>query len=49
MCVAALALLDRLDLVELDLKAAWVSERQLPDGGLNGLPEKLEDVSRPRC
>jgi len=23
----------------------WLSERQLPNGGLNGRPEKLEDVS----
>lgn len=22
----------------------WLSERQLPNGGLNGRPEKLEDV-----
>lgn len=44
-CVAALALLDRLDLVDRDLTGAWLSERQLPNGGLNGRPEKLEDVS----
>ena len=47
--MAALALLDRLDLVDRDLTGAWLSERQLPNGGLNGRPEKLEDVSRPRC
>ena len=23
----------------------WLSERQLPNGGLNGRPQKLEDVS----
>ena len=45
MCVAALALLNRLDLVDRDLTGAWLSERQLPNGGLNGRPEKLEDVS----
>jgi hypothetical protein len=25
--------------------AWWLAERQLPNGGLNGRPEKLEDVS----
>lgn len=45
-CVAALALLDRLDVVDRDLLGAWLSERQLPNGGLNGRPEKLEDVSQ---
>lgn len=35
----------RLDLVDKDLVGAWLSERQLPNGGLNGRPEKLEDVS----
>lgn len=44
-CVAALAVVDRLDLVVNDTKlAAWLSERQLPLGGFNGRPEKLEDV-----
>jgi geranylgeranyl transferase type-2 subunit beta len=45
-CVAALAILDRLDVVDVDSLAWWLSERQLPSGGLNGRPEKLEDVSR---
>jgi hypothetical protein len=45
-CVAALAILDRLDLVDTPTLAWWISERQLPNGGLNGRPEKLEDVSR---
>ena len=45
-CVAALAILDRLDVVDVDTLAWWLSERQLPSGGLNGRPEKLEDVSR---
>lgn len=45
-CVAALAILGRLDLVDVDTLAWWLSERQLPNGGLNGRPEKLEDVSR---
>lgn len=44
-CVAALAILDRLDVVDIDTLAWWLSERQLPSGGLNGRPEKLEDVS----
>jgi len=43
-CVAALAILDRLDVVDVDTLAWWLSERQLPSGGLNGRPEKLEDV-----
>lgn len=46
-CVAALAILDRLDLVDVGTLAWWLSERQLPNGGLNGRPEKLEDVSSP--
>ena len=45
-CVAALALLDRLDEVDRDQLGSWLSERQLPNGGLNGRPEKLEDVSQ---
>ena len=48
-CVAALALLDRLDLVDKSLLGWWLSERQLPNGGLNGRPEKLEDVSLQLC
>jgi geranylgeranyl transferase type-2 subunit beta len=44
-CVAALAILDRLDVVDFDTLAWWLCERQLPNGGLNGRPEKLEDVS----
>lgn len=43
-CVGALALTKRLDLADLDRLGAWLSERQLPNGGLNGRPEKLEDV-----
>jgi len=44
-CVAALAILDRLDVVDVDTLGWWLAERQLPSGGLNGRPEKLEDVS----
>ena len=43
-CVAALAILDRLDEVDQDTLGWWLAERQLPNGGLNGRPEKLEDV-----
>ena len=43
-CVAALAIAGRLDLVDKERLGAWLSERQLPNGGLNGRPEKLEDV-----
>lgn len=43
-CVGALAMLDRLDLVDADTLCWWLCERQLPNGGLNGRPEKLEDV-----
>ena len=43
--MAALAILDRLDVVNVDSLAWWLSERQLPSGKLNGRPEKLEDVS----
>ena len=44
MCTAALAILDRLDVIDEDTLAWWLAERQLPNGGLNGRPEKLEDV-----
>ena len=44
-CVAALALADRLDIVDRKALGWWISERQLPSGGLNGRPEKLADVS----
>ena len=43
-CVGALAIARRLDLVDVDRLGAWLSERQLENGGLNGRPEKLEDV-----
>jgi geranylgeranyl transferase type-2 subunit beta len=43
-CVAALAIAGRLDLVDKDKLGGWLSERQLQSGGLNGRPEKLEDV-----
>lgn len=43
-CVGALSIAGRLDLVDRDRLAAWLSDRQLSNGGLNGRPEKLEDV-----
>lgn len=43
-CVGSLALTDRLDLVDIDQLAQWLSQRQLPSGGLNGRPEKLPDL-----
>ena len=47
-CLAALAILDAVeDEVDADNLGWWLAERQLPNGGLNGRPEKLEDVSRP--
>lgn len=44
-CLGALAILDRLEDVDAETLAWWLAERQLPNGGLNGRPEKLEDVS----
>lgn len=43
-CVCALSILNRLDLIDTDLLSWWLCERQLPEGGLNGRPEKLPDV-----
>ncbi|KAI9674429.1 MAG: hypothetical protein M1817_001767 [Caeruleum heppii] len=43
-CVGALAIAGRLDLVDREKLGRWLSERQLENGGLNGRPEKLEDV-----
>lgn len=43
-CVGALAILDRLDEVDHQTLGWWLAERQLPNGGLNGRPEKKEDV-----
>lgn len=43
-CVAALSIAGRLDLVNTERLTAWLSERQLENGGLNGRPEKKEDV-----
>ncbi|KAJ9626258.1 Rab geranylgeranyltransferase [Taxawa tesnikishii (nom. ined.)] len=43
-CVGALSIAGRLDLVDVDRLGGWLSERQLSNGGLNGRPQKLEDV-----
>jgi len=43
-CVGALAILDRLDEADHQTLGWWLAERQLPNGGLNGRPEKKEDV-----
>ena len=44
-CVGALAITKSLHILESEDKLAWwLAERQLPNGGLNGRPEKLEDV-----
>ncbi|KAI0044404.1 rab geranylgeranyltransferase [Auriscalpium vulgare] len=43
-CTAALAILDRLDVVDVPSLGWWLAERQMASGGLNGRPEKLEDV-----
>ena len=43
-CVGALTIAGRLDLVNQERLGAWLSERQLKNGGLNGRPEKTEDV-----
>jgi Prenyltransferase and squalene oxidase repeat len=44
-CLGALAILNRIEEVDAETLAWWLAERQLPNGGLNGRPEKLEDVS----
>jgi len=43
-CVAALAILDRLDLIDDGVLGWWLCERQTQGGGLNGRPEKKPDV-----
>ncbi|KAJ3894137.1 rab geranylgeranyltransferase [Lentinula edodes] len=44
-CCAALTILDRLDEIDTPTLSWWLAERQLPNGGLNGRPEKLEDAT----
>jgi len=43
-CLAALSIAGRIDVVDADKLGRWLSERQVEGGGLNGRPEKLEDV-----
>lgn len=43
-CVGSLAIANRLDLIDTNQLSWWLSERQLPSGGLNGRPEKLPDL-----
>jgi len=43
-CLAALSIADRIDVVNKDKLGRWLSERQVDGGGLNGRPEKDEDV-----
>lgn len=43
-CVGALSILESLDVLDVDLLAWWLSERQCDSGGLNGRPEKQADV-----
>ena len=43
-CVAALDIAGALDTVDAELLCWWLAERQTPSGGLNGRPEKLQDV-----
>lgn len=51
--MAGLAILGQLDILDdeihstRDRLAWWLCERQLDCGGLNGRPEKKEDVSHP--
>ncbi|KAJ3219048.1 Geranylgeranyl transferase type-2 subunit beta 1 [Clydaea vesicula] len=42
--VGSLVILNGLDYIDCDKLGWWLSERQLPIGGLNGRPEKLQDV-----
>ncbi|CAG99249.1 Rab geranylgeranyltransferase BET2 [Kluyveromyces lactis] len=46
-CIAALAIVGKLDSLtpaQQENIAVWLSERQVPEGGLNGRPSKLPDV-----
>ncbi|XP_054271296.1 geranylgeranyl transferase type-2 subunit beta-like [Macrosteles quadrilineatus] len=42
--VGFLSITGKLESIDGDLLGWWLSERQLPSGGLNGRPEKLPDV-----
>ncbi|KAG9231536.1 terpenoid cyclases/protein prenyltransferase alpha-alpha toroid [Amylocarpus encephaloides] len=43
-CLGALSIANRMDTVNVDKLGRWLSERQVEAGGLNGRPEKQEDV-----
>lgn len=43
-CVGALAIAQRLHLIDANQLGWWLAERQMPSGGLNGRPEKLPDL-----
>ncbi|KIZ06742.1 protein geranylgeranyltransferase typeII [Monoraphidium neglectum] len=43
-CIGALSLAGALDRCDTDLVSWWLAERQTRGGGLNGRPEKLQDV-----
>ncbi|XP_023236076.1 geranylgeranyl transferase type-2 subunit beta-like isoform X3 [Centruroides sculpturatus] len=43
-CLGTLSILGHLHQVNSNLLGWWLSERQLPSGGLNGRPEKIPDV-----
>lgn len=43
-CVGALSLANALHRIDGELLGWWLCERQLPCGGFNGRPDKLEDV-----
>ena len=43
-CVGALSILSALHRIDVDRLGGWLSERQVDCGGLNGRPQKLEDV-----
>ncbi|RLV84892.1 Geranylgeranyl transferase type-2 subunit beta [Meyerozyma sp. JA9] len=42
-CLATLAITKQLDRIKPEKTAAWLSDRQVEGGGLNGRPEKLPD------
>ncbi|KAL3990338.1 Geranylgeranyl transferase type-2 subunit beta [Acanthocheilonema viteae] len=43
-CLGSLAILDCLEMIDVQRTARWLAERQCRSGGLNGRPEKLPDV-----
>lgn len=43
-CVGSLGIANQLHRFDKDQLGVWLSERQLPSGGLNGRPEKLPDL-----